>query len=67
MRLDNTKIRSYKDLVQAFLKQYKFNLEIASNQTSLISMEKRSQESVRAHALRWRDEATHDQLPLIKT
>jgi hypothetical protein len=29
MRLDNAKIKSWKDLVEAFLKQYKFNLEIA--------------------------------------
>ena len=29
MRLDNAKIKKWKDLVEAFLKQYKFNLEIA--------------------------------------
>jgi hypothetical protein len=29
MRLDNAKIKSWKDLVETFLKQYKFNLEIA--------------------------------------
>jgi hypothetical protein len=52
MRLDNGKIRSWRDLVEAFLKQYKFNLEIALDQTSLMSMEKRSQESVRAYAQR---------------
>ena len=54
-------------MVEAFLKQYKFNLEIAQDQTSLMSMEKRSQESVRAYAQRWRDEAMHVQPPLIET
>ncbi|XP_061979625.1 uncharacterized protein LOC133700079 [Populus nigra] len=43
MRLDNVKIKKWKDLVEAFLKQYKFNLEIAPDRTSLMSMEKRSQ------------------------
>jgi hypothetical protein len=67
MRLDNGKIRSWRDLVEVFLKQYKFNLEIATDRTSLMSMEKRSQESVRAYAQRWRDEAKHVQPPLIET
>jgi hypothetical protein len=67
MRLDNVKIKKWKDLVEAFLKQYKFNLEIAPDRTSLMSMEKRRQESVRAYAQRWRDEATHVQPPLIET
>jgi len=66
IRLDNVRIRSWRDLVEAFLKQYKFNLEIAPDRTSLMSMEKRSQESVRAYAQRWRDEAMHVQPPLIK-
>jgi len=67
MRLENVKIKKWKDFVEAFLKQYKFNLEIASDRTSLMSMEKRSQESARGYAQRWRDEATHVQPPLIET
>ncbi|XP_073260913.1 uncharacterized protein [Populus alba] len=67
MRLETVKIKTWKDLVEAFLKQYKFNLEIAPDRTSLMSMEKRSQESVRVYAQRWRDEATHVQPPLIET
>jgi hypothetical protein len=50
MRLDNAKVKKRKDLVEPFLKQYKFNLEIAQDRTSLISIKKRSQESVRAYA-----------------
>jgi len=67
MRLDSVRIRSWRDLVEAFFKQYKFNLEIAPDRTSLMSMEKRSQKSVRAYAQRWRNEATHVQPPLIET
>jgi len=42
MSLDNAKVKKWKDLVEAFLKQYKFNLEIAQDKTSLMSIEKRS-------------------------
>jgi hypothetical protein len=67
MRLDNAKVKKWKDLVEAFLKQYKFNLEIAPDRTILMSMEKENQESVRAYAQRWRDKATYVQPPLIDT
>ena len=50
MRLDNIKIKTWKDLVHAFLKQYKFNLEIALDRIILMAMEKENQESVRAYA-----------------
>ncbi|KAL3583075.1 hypothetical protein D5086_017407 [Populus alba] len=53
MRLDNARIRKWTDMTDAFLKQYKFNLEIAPDRTSLITMEKGTQESVRAYAQRW--------------
>ncbi|KAL3573213.1 hypothetical protein D5086_027117 [Populus alba] len=48
--LDSVRIRSWRDLLEVFLKQYKFNLEITLDRTSLMSMEKRRQESVRAYA-----------------
>jgi len=67
MRLDNIKIKTWKDLVDAFLKQYKFNLEIAPDRTILMAMEKENQESVRAYMQRWRDKATYVQPPLIDT
>jgi hypothetical protein len=40
MRLDNTKINKWKDLTDAFLKQYKFNMKITLDKTSLMTMEK---------------------------
>jgi len=67
MRLDNIKIKTWKDLVDAFLKQYKFNLEIAHDRTILMAMEKENQEYVRAYMQRWRDKATYVQPPLIDT
>jgi hypothetical protein len=50
MRLDNAKVKKWKDLVKAFLKQYKFNLEIAPDRTILMSMEKENQECEGIHA-----------------
>jgi hypothetical protein len=67
MSLDNTRIKKWADLTSAFLKQYKFNLEIMPNRTSLIIMEKGTQKSVRAYPQRWRDQAIHVQPPLIET
>jgi hypothetical protein len=67
MRLDNAKVKKWKDLMEAFLKQYKFNFEIAPDRTILMSMEKENQESVRAYAQRWGDKATYVQPPLIDT
>ena len=67
MRLDNIRIRKWADLADAFLKQYKFNVEIAPDRTSLTTMEKGVQESVRAYAQRWRDQAVNVQPPLIES
>ena len=40
MRLDNTRIRSRKDLVDAFVKQYKYNMDIALDRNNLSNLEK---------------------------
>jgi hypothetical protein len=34
IRLDNTKIQRWKDLVNAFIKQYKYNIDITTYRTS---------------------------------
>jgi len=47
MRLDNTKIRKWKNLVDAFVKQYKYNMDITPDRTSLSNLEKRDKESIR--------------------
>lgn len=40
MRLDNTKIQRWKDLVDAFIKKYKHNMNIVFNRTNLSHLEK---------------------------
>jgi len=65
MRLDNTKIRRWKDLVDAFIKQYKYNMDIAPDRTSLSNLEKRDKESIREYAQRWREPAAQVHPPLL--
>ncbi|XP_061945039.1 uncharacterized protein LOC133669048 [Populus nigra] len=65
-RLDNTKIRKWKDLVKAFVEQYKFNMEVAPDRSSLLVMEKGNKETVREYALRWREKASHVQPSLLE-
>nr|XP_034903475.1 uncharacterized protein LOC118040612 [Populus alba] len=65
MRLDNTKIQKWKDLVDAFVKQYKYNMDIAPDRTSLSNLEKRDKESIREYAQRWRDLAAQIHPPLL--
>jgi hypothetical protein len=50
MKLDNTKIRRWKDLVNAFVKQYKHNMDIALDKTSLSNLVKGNKESMREYA-----------------
>lgn len=65
-RLDNTKIRKWKDLVKAFVEQYKFNIKVAPERSSLLVMEKGNKETVREYALRWREKASHVQPSLLE-
>jgi hypothetical protein len=57
MRLDNTKIWRWKDLVEALVKQYKYNMDIAPDRTSLSNLGKKDKESIREYAQRWRESA----------
>ena len=52
--LDNTRVKKWSDLTDAFLKQYKFNIDITPNQTSLMVMEKSKKEIVREYTHRWK-------------
>jgi hypothetical protein len=58
IRLDNTKVKKWKDLVDAFMKQYKFNIDMSPDRSSLQAMEKDNKESIREYTQRWREAAT---------
>jgi hypothetical protein len=66
MRLDNTKIKGWKDLVDAFIRYYKFNMDVAPDRSSLQAMEKGNKESVREYAQRWRESAAQVNPPLLE-
>eukprot|EP00258_Populus_trichocarpa_P031831 XP_024447850.1 uncharacterized protein LOC112325480 [Populus trichocarpa] len=65
MRLDYTKIRRWKDLVEAFVKQYKYNMDIAPDRTSLSNLGKKDKESIREYAQRWRESVAQVHPPLL--
>jgi hypothetical protein len=52
MRLDNTKVKKWKDLVDAFMRQYKFNIDVGPDHLSLQAMEKDKKESIREYTRR---------------
>jgi hypothetical protein len=65
MRLDDIKIQRWKDLVDAFVKQYKYNMDITPYRTRLSNLEKRDKESIREYTQRWRESAAQVHPPLL--
>ncbi|XP_073262693.1 uncharacterized protein [Populus alba] len=65
MRLNNIKIQKWKDLVDAFVKQYKYNMYISPDRTSLSNLQKRDNESIREYAQMWRDLTAQVYPPLL--
>jgi len=66
MRLDNTKVKKWKDLVNAFMRQYKFNIDVGPDRLSLHAMEKNNKESIREYARRWSKVATQVNPPMLE-
>ncbi|KAJ9189546.1 hypothetical protein P3X46_000826 [Hevea brasiliensis] len=57
IQLDRSKLRSWKDLADAFLKQYKFNCDVAPTRRDLQNLVQRDRESFKEYAPRWREKA----------
>ena len=53
-------------MANSFLEYYRFNTEIAPNRTVLIRTEKKSGESFREYAQRWRELAAQVQPPMME-
>ncbi|XP_027912906.1 uncharacterized protein LOC114172940 [Vigna unguiculata] len=62
--LEASRIRSWMDLVDAFLKQYKYNMDIAPDRLQLQNIAKRDAESFKEYAQRWRELAAQVEPPL---
>ncbi|CAL5207234.1 unnamed protein product [Lathyrus oleraceus] len=65
MKLERSRIQSWLDLANAFLKQYKYNLDIAPDRMQLRALSKESNESFRGYAQRWRELAACVEPPLL--
>ncbi|XP_017644328.1 uncharacterized protein LOC108484966 [Gossypium arboreum] len=65
-QLSRAQVKSWKDLAQAFMKQYGHVTDIAPDRITLQNMEKRSGESFRKYAQRWREVTTQVQPPLLE-
>ncbi|XP_050897032.1 uncharacterized protein LOC127103832 [Lathyrus oleraceus] len=53
MSLECSKIRSWRDLSEEFLKQYKYNLDMAPTRLQLQNQSQRSNETFKEYAQRW--------------
>ena len=53
-QLSRDQIRSWTDLAKAFLVQYKYMIDLASDRISLQNMEKKTTETFREYAHKWR-------------
>ena len=56
MSLDN--IHTFNDLGEAFIKQYKYNVDMAPEPNQLRAMVQKDMESFKEYAQRWREVAT---------
>ncbi|KAL4279625.1 hypothetical protein GQ457_03G008950 [Hibiscus cannabinus] len=65
-KLSRSQIRSWRDLAKAFTEQYKHIIDMDPDRLTLQNMEKRSNESFRQYAQRWRDVAMQVQPPLLE-
>ncbi|KAH0652757.1 hypothetical protein KY289_030435 [Solanum tuberosum] len=58
---DTTKWLTWDDLANSFVDHYKFHVEIAPDRISITKLKKKSIESFREYAIRWREEASRVQ------
>ncbi|XP_058726114.1 uncharacterized protein LOC131597431 [Vicia villosa] len=66
MQLEKTNIRSWTDLANTFLKQYKYNLDMAPNRLQLQNLSQKKDEAFKEYAQRWREIAARVQPPLLE-
>ena len=64
MKLKKDQIRTWRDLVRAFLERYKYMLETTPDRLTLQCMKKRLEENYREYAIRWKNAASMVQPPL---
>ena len=66
MGLEKGRIQCFQDLVDAFIKQYKYNLDMAPDRRQLQNMFQNEKESFKEYAQRWRELASQVEPPLAE-
>src|SRR4051812_6865937 len=66
VQLERTHIHSWRDLVEAFIKHYQYNVDMAPNRTQLQSFVQGSKESFKEYAQKWRELAARVQPPMTE-
>ncbi|XP_050909745.1 uncharacterized protein LOC127123583 [Lathyrus oleraceus] len=66
LTLDQTCIHCFQDLDDAFIKQYKYDMYLASDRRKLLSMSQKDSESFKEYAHRWRETASQVEPPLTE-
>ncbi|XP_050914773.1 uncharacterized protein LOC127129670 [Lathyrus oleraceus] len=66
MQLERTHVKTWEDLANAFLRQYKYNLDMAPNRMQLQNLSQKGSESFKEYAQRWRELASRVQPPLLE-
>lgn len=66
MNLERVWIHTWKDLAKVFLKQYNYNMDMATDQTRLQNMMKKKNKAFKEYAQRWKGVAAQVQPPLSK-
>jgi hypothetical protein len=61
----HTKIKTWSDLANTFLAQYRFNMDIAPDRFELQRMQKKPTESFRVYAHLWREVAAQVKPPML--
>lgn len=64
MGLERTRIQSWADLADAFMQQYKYNLDMAPDRRQRQSISKKDKESSKEYAQRWRELAAQVDPPI---
>ncbi|XP_050908690.1 uncharacterized protein LOC127122394 [Lathyrus oleraceus] len=65
MKLERNHVQSWLELANAFLKQYKYDMDIAPDRMQLRALSQEDNESFRGYAQRWRELAACVEPPLL--
>jgi hypothetical protein len=66
MQLERTQVQTWKDLADVFMKQYKYNLDMAPSRMQLQNLGQKNNETFKEYAQRWRELAARVQPPFLE-